>query len=213
MRATRHWLPAALVLGVSLLGSGCLLIPEIKEKIVELAVSGSTSAEFLADGLETDGVNEVDVVSIGDGTELDLRRILADAGVDVSDVVNVKVEKVEYAITRADPYAGRTVQGNLTVQRLGGTEQPLITGFVTNVDAVTGYQAASLQAAGVDELNQALASVLAQLQAGGTPTESATFRVTGTTTPGVDPLRSTNFQYSVKLTVSMVGTIRVDVPE
>src|SRR5437773_6341380 len=148
MRSTRVGL-MAIVLAASLWATGCILIPEIKDRVVELATSGSASATFHASGPETDPLNEVQVVSIGDGTNLDVRQILEDAGISVSDVVDVKVTSVEYAITKADPLASRTVQGNLTVQGSSGPEQPLITGFTTGVGAVTAYRGATPQSAGV----------------------------------------------------------------
>ena len=202
----------AIVLAASLFGAGCILIPEVKDRIVELAVSGSTSATFHASGPETDPLNEVQVVSIGEGTDLDVKKLLEDAGIDVSDVVDVKVTSVEYAITAADPLAGRTVQGNLSVQGPSGPEQPLIAGFTIGVGAVTPYRGAALKSAGVGVINQALASMLSQLKAGGTPTESVTFRVTGANTPNNDPNVQIAFGYAVKLTLSMVGTVKVSVP-
>ena len=212
MRSTRIGL-VTVVLAASLWGTGCILIPEIKDRIVQLAVSGATSASFDASGPETDPLNKTQVVSIGDGTDLDLRKILDDAGVNVDDVVDVKLQSVAYAITAADPLASRTVQGNLTVQRTAGTEQPLITGFNTGVGAVTPYQPATLQSAGVTEINLALASVLSQLKSGGTATESATFRVTGTTTPNTNPSQNIAFTYAVRLTINMVGSVKVSVPD
>ncbi|HEY3215157.1 MAG TPA: hypothetical protein VGK93_01555 [Candidatus Eisenbacteria bacterium] len=202
----------AFVLAASFSGAGCLLIPEIQDRVVQLATNGSASVVFEANGPETASLDEVSVVSIGDGTELDLRRILEDAGVDVSEVVDAKVEKVEYAITRADPMASRTVEDKVTVQ-WQGTEKDLITGFSANVGVPTGYRVATLQTAGVGEINRALKSVLDQLKAGLTPTESVTFRVTGTTTPNSDSSRAIDFEYSVKLTVSIVGSVSMSVPD
>ena len=213
MRTTRIWLPAVLLVAASLVGNGCILLPEIQDRVVELAASGSTSAEFSipANTAETLPLDLSKVVAIGAGTSLDLKQILDDAGVDVSTVKNVKISKVEYAITNGDTYTGRTVQGDLTVD-VGGGVQPLITGFSTQVDAKTPYQTPTLQTAGVNALNSILGQVLTGLKAGGSPTLSATFKLAGSTTPNTDATRYINFHYAVKITVSMVGTVKVSVP-
>src|SRR5262245_46495616 len=79
------------------LGSGCpLSIPDLKDKVIQLAVGGSTTAQFHADGtLNVDGDQDVvDVVG-----QLNLSQILSDAGVEPNDVLDVKLAGVSYRVT------------------------------------------------------------------------------------------------------------------
>ena len=63
MRLTRTWAPCALILAVAMLNGGCILVPEIKDRIVELAVGGSTTVPFVSTGIGST-LNETSTVNV-----------------------------------------------------------------------------------------------------------------------------------------------------
>jgi len=69
---------------------------------------------------------------------------------------------------------------------------------------VTGWLTPTLDPAGVAELNGLLADILAELQGGSLANEVIAYHVDGTATPG-----NTDFQYQLRLTISIVGTVKV----
>ena len=91
MRRFRIRLQMTLVLALAIVNGGCLLIPEIKDRIVELAVGGSTVVTFVSSGTlnSYDETNTVDVMS-----GFNLAQILADAGIDVSNVSKVALSEI-----------------------------------------------------------------------------------------------------------------------
>lgn len=198
---------AVLALALSTLGSGCPVIPQIKDRIVELAVGGSTIAEFVASGV-INTYDDTKTVDLHDG--LDLAQIIDDAGVDVSDVESVKLSGVSDRVTVPDPNPGRTIaNGTVTIQRAGGAVTPLVTGFNVNVNSVTSFQTATLDPAGVAVLNALLADLLAEVKTG-TPASNTmvTYHVSGQSQPtGVE----TNFTWELKVDVSILGTVKVKV--
>jgi len=207
MRRFRFWPQMALVLTVAVMNGGCILIPEIKDRLVELAVSGTTSAVFTVQGSST-SVDETTVVDVG--ADLDLAKVLADAGIDVSQVTHVALSGVSYRILRADPDASREIlNGAITIQRAGGTVENLVSGLSAAPGAVSGYQTVTLDPAGVGVVNQMLDDILAALP-GAPANGSATFHLTGETTSNTG--NPTDFDFELKITVSITGKITVSVP-
>jgi len=197
------------VLGLAALsmGAGCPLVPKISDKVIELAVGGSTTTTWGASGL-------IDVYSDNqtvDLSTLDLPSIISGAGIDASDIESVKVVGISYRVTRKDPLTTRTIQGGtVSVQRTGGAVTPLVTSFSVRVDAdsLATYQTAPLDAAGVTVLNGILADLL--LDAQGTPASNTSVKyvVAGTSTPvGVN----SDFEWQLKLDVSIVGKKKIKV--
>ncbi len=210
MRRLRFWPHLALVLALGVMNGGCVLIPEIKDRIVELAVGGSTVVEFVSNGtLNT--YNETNTVNVLDG--FDLAQILADAGIDVSNVTHIALSGVEYRITVPDPQAGRQiVDGNITIDRDGTIGMPLITGFNTNADAVTDWQVAPLDPGGaaVASINAMLNDIRTELPLSPPPNVTTiTYHMTGQSVPAVVP---TNFTWEMKVKVTITGTVKVSVP-
>jgi hypothetical protein len=196
-------LPIALVLALAVMNGGCILIPEMEDRLVELAVAGTTNATFTVQGTNT-VVDETQVVDVG--TELDLATILADAGIDVSNVTNIALTSVAYRIVRADPDPALEItNGTITVQRGGGSVDPLVTSFSAAPGSVSGFQNVALDAAGVATINTMLSDILTALP-GAPANPTATFHLTGTSTG------PTNFDFEMKITVSITGTVSVRVP-
>jgi hypothetical protein len=194
-----------------LLGQGCLLLPEIEKRVVELAVGGSTTQEFVAAG-ELNVHDRRDTVDVS--TAIDLPALLDNAGIDLSDVEDIKFAGAAYRVTQPDPTANREIQnGTVTIQRgLAGTETPLIDNFdvLVNDPANATFQAATLNTAGVALINQLLTDLLTALKAGLPPSNTIIVtHVNGTSVPGSVP---TDFKYEIRLDVSIVGTVHVDVP-
>lgn len=188
------------------LGSHCPLIPEIEERLIELALLGSTTVEFTSVG-EINTINQTRSINIRD--DFNLAQLLANAGIDASDVVELKVAGVSYRTTQAELGTPRRIEnGNVTIQRAGGSTTPLVTDFDEFVNDVLAYKTAPLNAAGVTVINAIIADLLAELQGGPTANADVTYTVTGDSTPIGEP---TDFKWEVKVDISVVGTITVDV--
>ena len=198
---------AGLVIAALTLGSGCPNVPKLEDKVVELAAGGSTSVIVEAQG-EVNVHDATDTVNVKQ--QLDLAKIVHDAGIDVTDLKDVRVAGVSYRVTRTDPTPNRRiVNGVITVRRVGGAEVQLVTNFNVDVNGATGYQTATLDPAGVAVLNGLLADLLAEVRDGIPATNTdVIYHVTGQSTPsGI----ATNFQYEIKLDVTILGTVKVKV--
>jgi hypothetical protein len=204
MRARKVLSLAAFALTAQVMASGCLLFPELKDKIVELATSGTVTADFHAQGI-INTYTEIKTIDIRDS--VDIAQVLTDAGIDVADVKKITVGGVAYRITAADPTTGRQIQnGSITVQRQGGLAADLVTNFTANADATTGWITPTLDPAGVTELNNLLADILTELQGGAAANEVITYTVSGNSVPADV---SSDFRYQLRLTISVVGTVKV----
>jgi hypothetical protein len=201
---------AALAL-VMLVAQGCILIPEIQKRVVELAVGGSATQGFVASG-ELNVHDQRDTVDIS--TAIDLPKLLSDAGIDISDVKDIKLAGVYYRVTQQDPTANRQIQnGTVTIQRgLNTSEMSLVSNFnvAVNDPANATFQAGNLASPGVGLVNQLLTDMLTALKAGlPLPNSILITHVNGTSSPGNVP---TNFKYELRIDLSIVGTVHVDVP-
>jgi hypothetical protein len=215
MRRLRYWPQMALVLALAVMNGGCVLIPELKDRIVELAVGGTTVVEFTTDGdlntLDDDGT--VNILA-----DFDLQEILDDAGIDVTDVTSIKFTGVEYRVTVPDPQADRQiVNGVVTLMREGRGPFPLVSGFSAGAgtgNAVTNWTAAPIDPDGnaVNEINDMMNVILLALQGGTYPPPGSkttiTYHVGGDSTPAVE----TNFTYQIKLKITITGKVEVTVP-
>lgn len=210
MRRFRSWPRMALVLALGVMNGGCVLIPEIKDRIVELAVGGSTVVEFVSNGT-INTYNETNTVNVLDG--FNLGQILADNGIEYANVTNIALSGVEYRITVPDPQSGRQiVDGNITIDRDGVIGMPLITGFTANADAVTGWQVLPLDPGGaaVASINAMLNDIRTELPYSPPPNvTTVTYHLTGQSVPLVVP---TNFTWEMKVKITITGTVKVSVP-
>ena len=194
---------SALFLGaIVLMGDGCPFIPDVEEKLIELAVGSSTTMEFQARG--SINVYEEDFDLEGG---LDIEELLDDAGIGVQDVLDIALSGISHRVTL--PQAGRTIQnGNVTIKRDGGTEKTLITSFSADADAVTDFITAELDTAGVSLINTMLKDLLLEVQGGPDAILTGTATVTGLSDP---PDEETFFDWELKVDVTIVGTIKMDV--
>jgi len=205
MRKLLNWRTALLVLPLMLGAWGCILIPEIVDRIVELAVAASTRATFVSSG-ETNTHDDTDVVNLS--TNVNLKQVLADNGVDVTDVKDVKLMGVSYRVTK--PEAGRSITGGtVTIQRGAGPVTSLVTAFTASAASVTGWIPVALDGAGVGVINAILTALLDEAKTGTPATDvTVTYHVQGVSVPGADP---TDFIWEFKLDLSIVGTVKVQV--
>ena len=200
----------ALALPFAVLGSGCILIPEIEERIVELAVGHSIVIPFTSLG-ETNVHDDTETINVALDVSLD--QILADNGIDASKVKDVKVAGVAYRVTQGE--AGRTITGGTVEFRRhptstpAGTFLPLVTSFSANAGAPTGWITVPLAAAGVTDLNVLLADLLDEAKGNGPAANTwVTYHVNGVSNPTSDP---TDFKWEVRLSLTIVGTITTDI--
>jgi hypothetical protein len=196
----------ALVLAVATMNGGCLLIPQLEDKIVELAVTGSTVVEFVSDG----EINEENYCESGDfKAEVNIAQILDDAGIDISDVTGITLSGVAYRVTVPDPNAAREiVGGTITIDR-GAGPVSLVTSFNAPAGSAYDWQTAPLDAAGVAEINDLLSDILTELQGGAPASSTIEYCYSGQSIP-LDI--GTNFTWQVRITISITGTIEVSVP-
>ncbi len=218
MRLSRIQMFLALALTALTVQGGCIIIPEVKSKIVELVAAGSACDTLEAIGI----INNHDDRSVIDlKSGIDIRQVLDDAGIDVDAVDSIAVFGVTYKTTQPDPQAGREiVNGNVTVQRgtvVGGTftpsgaAVPIIQNFNVLVNSVTTDATAPLTAAGVALLNQILNECLQEAKGGPLATNTAIeYHVTGQSFPQDI---ATDFKWRICVAINMKGKVEVDVIE
>ena len=201
MRIRHFWIPAALLLLAQTLATGCLLAPQLKDKVVDLVTGGEVVTTFDALGtLNT--FNATQTITLRN--EFDIVKALDDAGVDASSVKSITLSGVSYRITKAQ--AGRTIGGGLvTVRWAGGWTQPLVSDFNADAGALTGWISPPLNPAGVAVINQMLSFIVAELHGGAPAVDELTYGVSGTSNP-----QNTNsdFEYQFRLTISVVGSVK-----
>lgn len=202
----------ALALPLAMMGSGCILIPEIEKRIVELAVGHSIIVPFTSLG-ETNTHNDTETINVGLDVSLD--QILADNGISASDVKDVKLAGVAYRVTKAE--AGRTITGGTVEFRRHptGTDPgtpaytPLVTSFTGNAGSTTGWITVALDATGVTAVNTLLTDLLNEAKGlGVAPNKFVTYHVNGVSNPVADP---TDFKWEFRLSLTIVGSFKTDV--
>jgi len=210
MRHFRYLPRVALVAALGVASGGCVLVPDIEDRIVELAVGGTTVVGFVTSGSGST-IDETNTVNILEG--LDIAQILADNGIDVSDVTNIALAGLEYRVTVPDPEATRQiVNGTVTISRNLGPELALVSGFNAGAGAATGWQVAPLDPGGaaVAEINDILNTIRTELPLSPPPdVTTITYHVTGGTTPTAVPH---DFSLELKVKLTITGTVKVKVP-
>ncbi|MEZ4649591.1 MAG: hypothetical protein R3E97_12575 [Candidatus Eisenbacteria bacterium] len=206
---------AALCVGNLLLsGAGCPLIPSIEEKTVELAVGSSLTLEFHAQGSEN-VLGGTETFELDD--EIDLAQVVEDAGVDISDVHDIAFVGIAYRVTNPDPNPNRRIeQVDISLSRNGGPQNlEIVSGFED--EAGTAYDFRTLDLSGADAnaavamINAMLDDLLLEAQGGNAQGElagSATW--SGVSSPTGE---NTNFDWEIRLDISIVGEVTLDLPE
>ncbi len=206
MRIHRIGLIAALLLATQLLGTGCILIPKIADRVVSLVTGGSIIVPLHAGGTTN---LSADAKTINLRDSLDIAAVLKNAGVDADSVTSITVQSVQWRIVTPDPTAGRTINGTILVGTgAQGASSALITNFSGSATAVTGWQTATLNSAGMSQLNLLLAAILTELHGGAMADERISYAESGSSSP---TSVNTNFDYEVKLTLSIVGKVKTKV--
>ncbi len=180
------------------------------DKLVELVIGVTTTAEFIASG-ETNVHEDTDTIDLKD--DLDLAAELEDAEIDPADVQEIQLAQVFYRITQAE--AGRSIEdGFLEFTRLGApTPGPhlVVSGFDADASAVTDWiDITPLLQPGINQLNAMMDEILTELQGG--PVAANTeieYHVQGNSVPAATP---TNFRWEVKLVFQVVGEREFEVP-
>lgn len=218
----RNWLLSLLALSLTALTvqGGCVILPEVKTKIVELVASG-VACDTLTSLGEINNHDDFDVVDFKYG--IDIQQALEDAGIDVSEVTEVAVWGVTYKTTQPDPNGAREiVNGTVTVQRgsynpisdtftPSGAEVELISNFNVVVNSVTSDQTAPVSADGITLINQILNDCLNEAKGlGPAPNTAIQYHVTGQSLPMDVP---TDFKWRICVKVNMKGNVEVDVVE
>lgn len=195
----------AVALPLALLNLGCILVPKLEDRNVEMAVGASTSTIFHAQG-ELNFHDETETVDVH--RDLDLPLILEDNDIDAQTVKDIKLVGVSYRIVI--PEAGRSISdGTLTIQRGGGAVTPFVTSFSADCSKATGWITVPLDASGVALVNALIGDLLTEAKTGTPATNTTvTYHVHGTSDP---PSTPTDFTWEFKLDLSMVGTVKVRV--
>ena len=202
MRIHRIGLVVGLLLMAQLAGTSCILFPTIVKRRVNLVVARIATVPLHATGA-TNSFTGNNTVNLRDS--IDLAQAVSDAGIDIENVDKIVVGKVQYRVVVADLTAGRQITaGNVKVAAGGGALTDLIVGFSHAADAPTVWLTAGLNSAGVTQLNQMLASILAELKGGASADEHIGYSVTGTSAPPTTP---TDFWYEIRVTLLISGKI------
>jgi len=208
----------ALALPVAFALNGCILIPKIEDRVVELAVGHSVVIPFQARGT----INFEDDAKVVDlDSDFDLKSVLDDAGIDASDVKDVKLASVAYRVTK--PQSGRTITGGQVEFQTSSSAPgslptgapptagftPLVTSFSADAGSATDYVAVPLAPAGVTALNTMLGQFLSDVKNGGsTHPRYLTYHVYGASNPSGS---NTDFDWEFRLELSIVGTFKTKV--
>jgi hypothetical protein len=204
MRNHRPIIVLALLLGAQFVLSGCITIPTMADRVVELVTTTSVADTLHASGSTNYILNDSGIFDVN---SLGIAGILDDAGIDVSDVTGISLASVSYQVVTADVVASRNIAGTVKVSCAGGPIVDLVNPFNANAGAVTAPIPASLSAAGVTQINNLLAALLTAVKSGtGTvPNGNIIYTVNGTSTPSN---QATDFYYVLKLTLNVQGTVK-----
>lgn len=220
MRISRLQQVLALALVVLTAEGGCIILPEVKSKIVELVASATACDTLDASGLINNLYDEKGSFDIKAG--VDFQEIADAAGVSLDDIDTVYVSGVTYMVTEPDPEPTREISnGNVTVQRgnLVGTTftgvgpvQTIITNFSVVVNTVTTDTTAPVDAAGIQLIEQLVNECLKEAKGTGPPVTNTAIEYTlsGQSLPQDD---NTSFMWRICVSLNMPAPTEVDVIE
>ena len=196
-------LSAMLVLLVLLAvcGGGCM-----KEKVIEVVVTGETCGQWSENHDSPMYTNPALVDYAG---EID--RILQDNDLDRSDIKKAAVSSAWYTVTDFSQATDWLITGEITVARNDVVAGPATAIEYTNqsIPAALGVNvAATLNSAGVDLLNQALADYIE----GGYPVLIFTV-VSGGVTPAPTPSSPMIFDWQACIKMQIVVEEDVELPQ
>lgn len=193
----------------------CRLIPSLQHRSVEITVGGSTSVVFVAQG----GANYLidDTTSVAIKREINILQMIENAGMHISDVKDLKLAGVSYRVRKKDSSIDRQIRsGRVAIGRGDGPviqpNTPLVTDFLEGVNFVTTFTPAPLDPAGVALINGLLADLLTEARNPSVPATNTVlmYRLTGGSYPTDE---DTDFTWELRVNVTVVGTVNVDVVE
>jgi hypothetical protein len=201
-----HLLPIAVIaLGGLSMGSGCPTMPKLEDRIVELAIGGTTTLAPPFHGQSTVNTLWTSASTYNLATDIDINSLISGADIDLQDVTAIKLDKIWYRVSTGNGASRVISGGKVTVQRQGAASaSDLVSNFTQNVKDVTPFIRAPLSSAGVDVLNTILADVLAAQKAG---TATANPQITYTVTGTADGLPY-DFFWELKLDLTISGKIK-----
>lgn len=186
---------------VALSVAGCL-----DEKVLQIVFTGETYADFSENETGADNP-ETAVVDLAD----EIRDILTENEVSLSDIDDAFVTSVHYGVTSFDQAHDWTISGAISVRRvdLGGSFTPIANYTSVSVQGSLGQKIpAPLEQAGVDVINAALDDFLA----GADPVLE--FQVqSGTIAPTPSAPDPMIFEWRAWLAVQLITTETVEVPD
>jgi hypothetical protein len=192
-----------LLLCVLIGGSGCIL----DEKIVQLVLTNETYADFAVFDSSDSWTHAYTLTGYGD----DLDQALADAGYERTDIKSATVMAGHYGVTQFSHSHDWDVSGAIRVERTDVAAGPatIIDYSSVSVQGALGQKiAASLNAAGVTLINDALADFIN----GADPVLVFTI-VNGDVSP--DPTQSDkiDFDWRAWITIQLQLETNVEVPD
>jgi len=146
----KRWNPLLTAVVVSALSggfsAGCL-----KDKVLDLVVTGETSADFALNEISSSWTKPA-VIDVGQ----EIRNILHDNGYEDSDLKGAHLASVHYGVSSFSQAHDWTITGSIMVTYKGDT-QTIMTYTSQSVQAALGRKIpATLRKPGVDLINQAL---------------------------------------------------------
>ncbi len=192
------------------MGAGCPTVPKLEDRVVQLAIGGSTTLPEATTGITNNAVNQTGFVDLG--SQIDVSSLIDKSGVDLQNVDDIKLSGVWYRVTVPDPVESRTITGTVAAGRGAAPtipNTPLITSFNQNAGATTDWLQAPLDPAGVTMINGLLTDILtAAKTSGSVPNPLITFTYSGTSSPtGAD----TQFTWQLRLNLTIIGKVKVKV--
>ncbi|HKW14782.1 MAG TPA: hypothetical protein VJS69_09890 [Candidatus Krumholzibacteria bacterium] len=183
---------------VPVLLAGCL-----DDKVLDLVATGETYVDFPQNETSSSWTKPA-VIDVG----REIRDILNNNGYDESDIKSAHVTSVHYGVSSFDQAHDWTITGAITVAYNGNT-QTIMNYASQSVQAALGKKIpATLQAPGVDLINQALQDFID----GGNPVLTFTIN-NGSTTPvpsGGDPMI---FDWRAWLAIQIILKQEVKIPD
>src|SRR5207247_1972702 len=101
------------------LGSGCPTFPKLEDRTVELALGGTTTLEFQSASTASTHYDISGDYDLSAGIDVD--QLLKDAGIDASDVTDIKLTGVSYRVSVPNAGPLTITGGKVTIQRQNGS--------------------------------------------------------------------------------------------
>jgi hypothetical protein len=177
---------------------GCL-----KDKVIEIVLTGETYADFSQDEASENFVNAA-VVDMGQ----EIRDILADNGYSTDDILEAHLTSASYGVTAFSQAHDWEISGRIDVTYKGQTETAILYDTQSVQDALGKKIPAELQGPAVDLINTALDDFLAN------ENPILTFTVVnGAVTPAPSGADRMIFDWRAWIAIQVIISESVEVPD